>query len=52
MRSLGLFLFGKSVILPLHMNYIYIFIDMFVHNIMVYVLICSILLYNIIIGCA
>ena len=35
----------------LHLNYIFIFIDMFVHHIPVYALICLRMLYNINVGC-
>ena len=37
--------------MSLHLNYIYVSIDMFLHHITVYVLICLHMLYNIIIRC-
>ena len=59
MRSLSLPYLGKfmifiscaGVILPLKLNYIYVYIDMFVHHIMVSALISLCMLYNIIVDC-
>ena len=42
---------SEGVILPLHLNYICIFIDMFEHHIMASIFLCLIMLYNLIIGC-
>ena len=59
MRSLSLICLGKfviyipfaGVILPLHLNYICVCIDMFVNCIPVSALICLCILYNTIVGC-
>ena len=46
-----IYIYCEGVILPLNLNYICVFIDMFFHNITVSTLICLCMLYNIIIGC-
>ena len=42
--------YGEGFILPLHLNYIWVFMDMFVHPIIFYVLLCLCMLYIIIVG--
>ena len=59
MRSPILFCLGKfvayisyyGVILPIHLNYIWVFIYMFVHHTTMSTLICLFMLYNLIVGC-
>ena len=59
MRSPSMFCIGKcviyiscsGVILPLHLDYICVCVDIFVRHIMVSTLICLCMLYNLIAGC-
>ena len=46
-----IYIYCAGVIMPLHLNYICIYVDIFVNHITVSALICFLMLYNIIIGC-
>ena len=49
-RNFVIYISGEGFILTLNLNYICVCIDMFVHHIKVYVLICLCMLYNLIVG--
>ena len=48
--NLNIYISVEGFIMQLHLNYICVFIDMFVHLRMVYVMLCLYMLYNILVG--
>ena len=48
--NLNIYISVEGFIMQLHLNYICVFIDIFVHLRMVYVMLCLYMLYNILVG--